>query len=313
MTDQLKNICVIGDVHGHLILALAMAARWQKELNLKYEAIFLCGDVGTFTKQSQLDSTTRRHAKTNPCELEFIYQWSQCPQPEWINKIFLPFEEGGLGILCPVIMIHGNHEGFEHLEKLRLDGFRLEPLSVDELPIVDSAGFIKYLPSGHVFRTVSGLLVGGIGGIQIGSRYAEYHNMAFIDEDAVENLLFFGRLDLLISHQGPAVVQGEEGAAILDLLFHEKLAEVWCHAHSIPNPVIKSYDGNLNTLIVPLGDVAFTKTNGYLDSPGENAWSIIQFSEGINVIRGKPDFWRDFRFKKWKLVNENMFVLSELL
>ena len=70
-----RTVCAIGDVHGHLQLALCMAAQWQKELDINFEAVLLCGDVGTFTEDIQLDSTTRRHAKCNPCELEFLYQW----------------------------------------------------------------------------------------------------------------------------------------------------------------------------------------------------------------------------------------------
>jgi hypothetical protein len=59
-----------------------------------------------------LDNATRRHAGNNPCELEFLYQWATVPQPEWIRKIFRPLTQGGCGLECPVVMVHGNHEGF---------------------------------------------------------------------------------------------------------------------------------------------------------------------------------------------------------
>ena len=88
-------ICVIGDTHGHLQLALCMAACWQREHNVTFEAVFLCGDVGTFTSDDQLDKATRRHGQANPCELEFLYQWSVNPFPEWLRMIFEPVDRDG--------------------------------------------------------------------------------------------------------------------------------------------------------------------------------------------------------------------------
>jgi hypothetical protein len=90
-------LCVIGDVHGHIQLGLCVAARWQRELAVTLDAVFFCGDVGTFTSADQLDSTTRRHAKANPCELEFLYQWAAGGEPRWLGKIFETPEGGAWG------------------------------------------------------------------------------------------------------------------------------------------------------------------------------------------------------------------------
>src|SRR4051812_6855178 len=92
-----------------------MLARWQQHLGLRFEAVFLCGDVGTFSEYAQLDGATLAHAKTNPCELEFLEQWAADPPAPWLAKIFEP-PDAGLGLCCPVVMVHGNHEGFAHLE-----------------------------------------------------------------------------------------------------------------------------------------------------------------------------------------------------
>jgi hypothetical protein len=91
-------ILAIGDTHGHLQLALVVAARWQAELGAEFEAVLLCGDVGSFTSDDQLDSTTRRHAKTNPCELEFLRQSSAVAQPEWLGLLFRRVSDGGMGL-----------------------------------------------------------------------------------------------------------------------------------------------------------------------------------------------------------------------
>jgi len=137
-------ICTIGDTHGHLQLALCMVASWQHEQNAAFEAVFLCGDVGTFTSDDQLDSTTRRHGKTNPCELEFLYQWSDDPFPAWLRMIFEAFERGGLGLTYPVIMVHGNHEGFSHLQTLIPDVSPDVIFDINQLPTVDTGGCIRY-------------------------------------------------------------------------------------------------------------------------------------------------------------------------
>jgi hypothetical protein len=79
MPGNPETFAILGDVHGHLQLSLCMVARWQKELGFVFDAVFLCGDVGTFTEESQLDSATRSHAKDNPCELEFLKQWATVP------------------------------------------------------------------------------------------------------------------------------------------------------------------------------------------------------------------------------------------
>src|SRR4051812_45764585 len=205
------EVAVVGDVHGHLQLALCMLARWQDELNVRFEAVFLCGDVGTFTEETQLDSATRSHAKDNPCELEFLRQWATWPQARWLEHIFLP---EGLGLCCPLVMVHGNHEGFAHLETIFPRRRRpAEPVPVDDLRGVDTREFIKYLPSGWRAVTPSGLVVGGLGGIQPAQRPGrKYHPMAYIDDADVEALLDTaggpGSLDLLVTHEGPSETQG---------------------------------------------------------------------------------------------------------
>ena len=52
-----ETFAIVGDVHGHLQLALCTLARWQRERGgSAFDAVFLCGDVGTFTEDAQLDS-----------------------------------------------------------------------------------------------------------------------------------------------------------------------------------------------------------------------------------------------------------------
>lgn len=309
----MNPIFVIGDVHGHLQLALCMAARWQREENIAFDAVFLCGDVGTFTSDNQLDSTTRRHGKANPCELEFLNQWAARPQPRWLDRLFQPVEAGGLGLTCPVVMVHGNHEGFEHLEQLVPAGYPDEIVRIDDLPAVEAGGNIRLLPTGWRCRTASGITVSGIGGIEQGQRYAEYHPMAYIDDDAVIRLLEMPAVDLLITHQGPSGVQGEKGSETLQMLLDAGKAKVWCHGHSVVDEAIVRAGTGESTRVVPLDDIAFPGKGLNADDPGEDGFCLIHFEPAIQIRRVYPEFWRDYRKRKWKNAGEFGLVCPDLL
>lgn len=292
-----SHIAVVGDTHGHLQLALCVLAQWQLELNIRFEAVLLAGDVGTFTEDSQLDNATRRHGRTNPCELEFLQQWSRDPQPPWIEPIFLPVEDGGLGIVCPVIMVHGNHEGFDHLSRLDNIPFSAEIHEAMDLPEVDTGGNIRYLPSGCKVRLPSGIVIAGVGGIERGQRRVDYHSMAYIDDDAVTHLLSEPRVDIMLTHEGPARVQGEEkGSVTFDMLLEARKARLWFHGHSTPHPDIVDFEEE-QLRVVPLGDIAFPKAG---NEPGADGWVIVENRGGeLDARKETPIFLRTFRRHKW--------------
>jgi hypothetical protein len=303
--DAESTIAVVGDVHGHLQLACAMLARWQDELGVRFEAVFLCGDVGTFTDPSQLDSATRAHAKTNPCELEFLYQWSTSPPAPWLDYIFQPQDVGGLGLGCPVVMVHGNHEGFDHLETLVFPAIPALPVEIHTLPSVDPHGHIRLLPPGWRAELPSGLVVGGLGGIQPGQRAANYHRMAYLDESAVGHLLDTDPFDVLVTHQGPSGVQGTKGSELLDLLLDAGMARVWFHGHSIavPEPLRAGPGGRC--LVVPLGDIAFhcprdTSRQDFAYEVGKCGWAWATIGpRQVSVMKETPPFFREFRRTHW--------------
>ncbi|MBN2561000.1 MAG: metallophosphoesterase [Phycisphaerae bacterium] len=305
-------IAVIGDTHGHLQLALCVAARWQHELGISFEAVLLCGDVGTFTGDSQLDSTTRRHGKANPCELEFLTQWSAVPQAPWLSRIFLAEDEDGLGLTCPVIMVHGNHEGFEHLAKISPAVFPDQPVSTRALPSVDTDAHIRFLPSGWRVRLVSGCVIAGIGGIELGQRYANYHDMAYVDHEAMLTLLD-KQVDVLMTHQGPSGIQGQKGSENLQVLLDHEVARVWCHGHSIEHPEVVSAGPRGRTKVVPLGGIAFSSKGPNPGEPGENGWCILT-ADGtdIRVKKQAPPFLREFRRHRWTPTPDGLLIAPPL-
>jgi predicted phosphodiesterase len=305
------TMCAIGDTHGHLQLALCVAARWQRTLEVEFDAVLLCGDVGSFTSESQLDNATRRHGKTNPCELEFLHQWAVRPQPPWLQMIFQPLSAHGLGLRCPVVMVHGNHEGFAHLASLSPSSIPAEPVSAADLPAVDTGEHIRWLPSGWRFVTPSGLVIAAIGGIEPSQRYAGYHDMAYIDETAILHLLDQPKVDLLMTHQGPSSIQGQHGSSLLQTLLDEKVARIWCHGHSTPHMELTSPGSE--TLVVPLGDVAFETKGISAGDPGMDAWASIRFDGEVSVRRERPDFWRDYRQRRWLRTVDGLLVSPDLI
>lgn len=307
-------IAVIGDVHGHLQLALCVAARWQEELGCRLQAVLLCGDVGTFTHPQDLDNATRSHARQNPCELEFLHQWSRRPQPAWIEAIFRDKRVGGLGLTCPVIMVHGNHEGFPHLARIGMLAslFPEEPVPVAELPTVDAGGHIRYLPSG--WRTVleNGRTIAGVGGIT-NHRQAKYHPLAYIDAMAVEFLAEAPPSDIIISHQGPAMVQGEHGAPVLDLLIERERARLWFHGHSTPVSAATSVGPQQATLVTPLADIAFDPKSPQGDHPGSGGWAMIYDEvDDLVPVHEDPPFLREFRRHKWLPTGDGQLIAPSL-
>lgn len=307
-------IAAVGDTHGHLQLALCVLARWQNELDIQYDAVLLCGDVGTFTNDDQLDSATRAFAKKNPCELEFLRQWATVSQAPWLDWIFVPKKSGGLGLTCPVLMVHGNHEGFNHLKKIVPRYCPPEPVQPEDLPEVDTNGHVRLLPSGWTMRLASGCLVGGIGGIDHGSRTARYDNMAYIDETAVLSLLEGSHLDILITHQGPREVQGEHGSELLQMLLDEQTARVWFHAHSTPNPDVVRVGRDSGCVVVPLADIAFKGAADGTESPGEDGWALATLTkDSVNVRKETPPFLRDFRLRKWTTAADGRLVCPSLV
>jgi hypothetical protein len=286
-----------------------MLARWQRELNIVFDAVFLCGDVGTFTDDSQLDSATRSHAKDNPCELEFLRQWSTVPQAPWLDGIFQP---EGLGLACPVVMVHGNHEGFAHLRNQAPRRRPAGPVGFDDLPTVDTNGHIRLLPTGWWLRSAGGRIIAGIGGMEAGQRKSRYHPMAYIDDDAVTAIADAGPVDVLITHQGPSQVQGGHGSPTLDLL-DAGTARHWFHGHGTPNPDITDA-GPRPTTVVPLGDIAFAGRGKSAGEPGRHGWSYIAFEEEtIRLVRETPAFFREYRRQLWRSSNDGRLVCPDLI
>jgi hypothetical protein len=188
-------------------------------------------------------------------------------------------------------MVHGNHEGFTHLERLVPPHFPSEPIPLSELPGVDARQRLRLLPSGWRAVTPSGHLVASVGGIEQGQRQARYHPMAYLDDDAVAHLLQQGQVHLLLTHQGPSAVQGDHGSPTLQLLLDEGIASAWCHGHSTPNPQPVQAGPAGKTQVVPLGDIAFPVRGPHKDEAGPDGWALATLGRSMVFVEKKtPPF-----------------------
>jgi hypothetical protein len=103
------NIAVFADVHGRILLALKLCARWQRETGEQLDLILQAGDLGTFPDLARVDSATRRHADRDPSELGFL-EYFVTPHPE----VEAVLEE----LRCDLVYVRGNHEDQEWLDHL---------------------------------------------------------------------------------------------------------------------------------------------------------------------------------------------------
>lgn len=103
------NIAVFADVHGRILLAFKLCARWQQETGEQIDLILQAGDLGTFPDLARADSATKRHAERDPSELGFL-DYFVTPHPA-VERVL---EE----VRCDLIYVRGNHEDHEWLDRL---------------------------------------------------------------------------------------------------------------------------------------------------------------------------------------------------
>ena len=103
------NIAVFADVHGRVLLAFKLCARWQRETGERIDLILQAGDLGAFPDKSRLDSATLRYAERDPSELGFL-EYFTTARPE-VEAVLAK-------IRCDLVFVRGNHEDHEWLDRL---------------------------------------------------------------------------------------------------------------------------------------------------------------------------------------------------
>lgn len=103
------NIAVFADVHGRILLAFVLCARWEKTTGEKIDLILQAGDLGAFPDMASLDKATKRHAEADVTELGFMQHFTT-RSAETTSLLS--------STTCNLIFVRGNHEAHEWLDAL---------------------------------------------------------------------------------------------------------------------------------------------------------------------------------------------------
>ena len=103
------NIAVFADLHGRILLAFKLCARWQRETGEQVDLILQAGDLGAFPDEARLDKATIKHAQADPTELGFLNDFLYA-RPE----VAAALEQ----TTCPMLFVRGNHEDHAWLDAL---------------------------------------------------------------------------------------------------------------------------------------------------------------------------------------------------
>jgi hypothetical protein len=185
------NIAVFADLHGRILLAFKIVARYQRETGQRIDLILQCGDVGVFPHLAGLDKGTRHHAAEDETELGFA-KYFVAPQPE-AEAVLAEVD-------CNVVCVRGNHEDHAYL-----DG--LEQASRHACFPVDCYRRIRVLRTGIPYRAShngQAINIVGIGRVGLPANMDRFRQPQHIQPHEIrriENLDDLG-IDVLLTHDG---------------------------------------------------------------------------------------------------------------
>lgn len=116
------NIAIFADVHGRILVAFALCARWEQETGEKIDLILQAGDLGAFPDMASLDKATKRHAESDPSELGFMHY------------LLAPSATASAVLqqtTCPLVFVRGNHEAHAWLDTLEQHALRSPIFAID--------------------------------------------------------------------------------------------------------------------------------------------------------------------------------------
>jgi Icc-related predicted phosphoesterase len=176
----------IGDVHGKVFNAIAVAAMWQAVTGKRFDLLIQLGDLGAFPDPDRFDEAGKIHVGLDPSELDFqrLLQ-ADGRRAELLRKIRDHFAS-------PIYFLRGNHEDFEYLNQLEADH---TPPSTT----VDPFDLYRYVPDGTVIE-FGDMRIAFLGGIE-----TTVPDARSFDGEAYAALAAMGTgaFDILVTHEPP--------------------------------------------------------------------------------------------------------------
>lgn len=184
------NIAVFADVHGRILLAFTLCARWERETGERIDLMLQAGDLGVYPEMTSLDKATQRHAQADATELGF-------------SEHFLRHDVEVAALLartsCDLVFVRGNHEDHAWLDAR-------EAQSIGPIFPIDAYRRIWCLKTGEPYTFRSGdtetITVVGVGrvGAPVGER--EVRKAKYIQQNELERIyeLDEQQFDVLLTH-----------------------------------------------------------------------------------------------------------------
>jgi Icc-related predicted phosphoesterase len=175
----------LGDLHGHVLEALAATATWQRIHQRRFDFLVQVGDMGAYPDLDRVDEATDAHLAVDPSEADF----ARLLQAN--GNLAAAARRIRRELATPIHFVRGNHEDFAWLASLPVD------TTTGTAP-VDPFDLFRYVPDGRVL-TIGSTRLAFLGGVE------ERDDAAGIDRDVHTGLMALGagEVDVLITHQGP--------------------------------------------------------------------------------------------------------------
>jgi predicted phosphodiesterase len=205
----------LGDLHSRVFLGLAVLLEWQRRSARRFDLIVQVGDLGV----PEPDSNDPNVA-ADDAERDFGRFLTAT------GRRAANLRHAAALLAKPIPFVRGNHDDPAWLAGLPADG------------AADPFGIFRYVRDGAV-EELRGLRIGYLGGVE------EQDDHAAIDRPAFERLLALGpgRIDLLVTHQGPfgtsVGYRGDVHGSPLMTRLIEALEPRWHvagHAHVLHGP-----------------------------------------------------------------------------
>lgn len=244
------NIAVFADLHGRILLAFMLCARWQRETGERLTAIFQAGDLAVYPDESQLDRATVRHARADADELGFLRDFIE-PREEVASKL--------AETTCPMIFVRGNHEDHAWLDE-RERGATGSTFAVDPYQRIYClrTGMPYTLSDDDVALTTLGI---GRIGVPIGARSADEAKYAQLHE--LDRLYTLGPklVDILLTHDVPPtnINRRSQGMDEIRLMLDEYKPIYYIYGHT-DEPHRRELDANGVTLAIRMADLNWSRT-----------------------------------------------------
>lgn len=289
------NIAIFADLHGRLLLAFKLCARWQKETGEKIDLILQAGDLGAFPVINRLDDATRKYAERDPTELGFMQHFLT-----YDPKVAEVLDE----LSCPMIFVRGNHEDHIWLDKL-------EKQSEGPIFPIDAYSRVYNLRTGFPWifqKAAEQITILGIGRVGAAPesvnrkqpsyiQYEESRRVYELEKLTIDVLLtHHSRRDFVLLERG-VKIKASTGMPEIDTILDRDLPSYHFFGHYGGPPQVRT-DLNNQTLSVKLADLHWKRGHTMLE---EGSMGLLRWqSRTDHSFRVLDDPWlKEYHSSNW--------------